>query len=89
MWIKAVHVTYSPMAQININTTPEFERDLKTLMKRRQLTRKSDAIRYAVHAAVESDRRRRDFQALIGALDTYPDNPRRCFADEDELWSGM
>ncbi len=75
------------MAQININTTPEFERDLKELMRKRKLTRKSDAIRYAVRAAVESEDKRRDFDALLGALGALPDNPKRRFADEDALWA--
>ena len=36
------------MGQINIILTPQFERDLQTLMKVRGIRTKSDAIRIAV-----------------------------------------
>jgi hypothetical protein len=75
------------MAQININTTPEFERDLRTLMRKRKIPRKSDAIRYAVRVAAHDEDKRRDFEALLGALDKFPDNPQRRFTSEDALWA--
>lgn len=75
------------MSQLNINVTPEFERDLRALMKSRKLTRKSDAIRYAVHMAVKGEQKRRDFEALLGALNNAAPNESPRFVNEDALWS--
>lgn len=74
------------MAQLNLNLTPSFERDLRALMKARQINQKSDAIRYAVAAAVQAEKKRRDFAALLGAFSSAKANPNPRFADEDALW---
>lgn len=77
------------MRQINLNVTPEFERDLQRLMKLRRIRTKSDAIRVAVH---ELATRRADpddslFGELLGAGLRAPLAPKPRFASEDELWS--
>jgi len=74
------------MAQLNLNLTPQFERDLKKLMKARKIARKSDAIRYAVSVASAAEEKRRDFSALLGAFASLPDNPNPRFGSEDALW---
>lgn len=75
------------MAQLNLNLTPEFERDLAALMKERGIGTKSEAIRTAVResllrAAKPSDRP--NFQSLVGSLKQT--NPRPKFKSEDDLW---
>jgi hypothetical protein len=77
------------MKQLNLNVTPEFERDLKLFMKRKGIRRKSDAIRTALRelaepAATDSDC---DFRALLGIGLKAPLNPHPRFKTEDELWS--
>jgi hypothetical protein len=56
------------MKQINLNVTPEFERDLRQYMKLRKLDRKSDAIRWAIREALsrESGSADYDFRAWLG-----------------------
>lgn len=74
------------MPQIHIDTTPDFERDLSTLMRRQALSNTSDAIRRAVAAqarATEALPLRRDFSALIGLA--QPQGPAR-FVDDAALW---
>ena len=39
------------MRQLNLNVTPEFERDLRRLMRQQGITKQSEAIRRAVHEA--------------------------------------
>ncbi|MGQ0801582.1 MAG: hypothetical protein ACT4NL_15900 [Pseudomarimonas sp.] len=59
------------MAQINLNTTPEFEQQLATLMRLQSLPSKSEAIRMAVAAQAQAAERaslRRDFKQLIGIV---------------------
>ena len=62
------------MAQINLHTTPEFERDLVALMKARRLRSKSEAIRVAVReaAAPYTAAAQHDLSALIGFVDRLP-----------------
>ena len=76
------------MRQINLNVTPEFERDLNRLMKTRRVATKSDAIRQAVHEAVERlAEKKYDFSKLLGAGNVGPENKNRRFLTEDDLWS--
>ena len=77
------------MAQFNINLTPEFEKDLETLMKKRGIETKSEAIRNAVHEAVEKLKKRKkeiDFESWLGwGLRVSPNsNPR--FKSDKDLW---
>jgi len=77
------------MSQLNLNVTPEFERDLRRYMKQRSIKRKSDAIRQALREAVEragsgSDY---DFRAWLGLGLKAPLRRKPRFQSEDELWS--
>ena len=62
------------MPQLNLNVTPEFERDLEALMKARGLKNKSDAIRLAVREArlAPNPPLKLDLSALIGLIDRLP-----------------
>jgi Arc/MetJ-type ribon-helix-helix transcriptional regulator len=77
------------MKQINVNVTPDFDRDLRRLMQARRIGTKSDAIRQAVHEAAERKRAAADFDfhAWIGAgLEAGPLNKKPKFKSHDELW---
>ncbi|MEX2300142.1 MAG: hypothetical protein WD733_04345 [Bryobacterales bacterium] len=75
------------MKRLNLNVTPEFERDLR-YMERRKIARKSDAIRAAVREAVtkSSDAQEYDYRAWLGMGLKPPLNKRRRFRSEDDLW---
>jgi len=77
------------MAQLNLNVTREFERDLKLIMEKRKLKRKSDALRQLVHDEADKLRRKQkfNFESLMGIALKYPANPNPKFKDEDDLWS--
>lgn len=77
------------MRQINLNVTPEFDRDLRLMMKQRGITSKSEAIRQSVHeaAARAGAAVKCDFRALLGLGLKSPLNPKPRFQSEDELWS--
>jgi Arc/MetJ-type ribon-helix-helix transcriptional regulator len=78
------------MRQLNINVTPEFERDLTRLMKTRNIRSKSEALRIAVQEAADRAQGDRGFSAfteLLGAGLNGPSNPRPRFKSEDDLWS--
>jgi hypothetical protein len=77
------------MKQLNLNVTPEFERDLRRFMKRKGITRKSDAIRRALHEAAAPIRAGADFDfhSWIGLALKAPLNPKPRFKSEDDLWS--
>ena len=79
------------MSQLNLHLTPEFERTLRRLMRKRGLTNKSEAIRIAVREALErSERGARvaDFRSLLGSALVAPVNRHPRFASEDDLWNG-
>ena len=77
------------MRQININVTPEFERDLKLYMQRTGVKQKSEAIRRAVHKAAEQESAGREaaIDRLYGLALKYPPRKKRKFLTEDDLWS--
>jgi hypothetical protein len=76
------------MKQLNLNVTPEFERDLKLFMKRKGIKRKSDAIRYAIReAASRTNVPKTDFRSWIGVAAKDAPNPNPRFKSEDDLWS--
>jgi hypothetical protein len=76
------------VAQINLHTTPEFERALARLMKLRGLATRSQAIRAAVEeAAARADSGPRpDFMTWIGASLVGPENAAPRFASNADLW---
>lgn len=78
-----------PVAQLNINTTPSFEKALQRLMRLRGLTSKSEAVRLAVEEAAEraaSRRTGRDFEKLWRLGLKVPQNPKPRFTSHDDLW---
>jgi hypothetical protein len=76
------------MKQLNLNVTPEFERDLKLFMKRKDIKRKSDAIRCAIReAASRTVVPKTDFRSWIGVAAKDLPNPNPRFKTEDDLWS--
>ena len=56
------------MKHLNVNVTPEFERDLQTYMKSHKIERKSDAIRQALREGAErsAGQREYDFRGWLG-----------------------
>ncbi len=76
------------MRQLNLNVTPEFERDLQQFMKKKGISRKSDAIRRAVRdAAARSAPPPCDYRTWLGLGLREPLNPAPRFRSEDDLWS--
>ena len=79
----------SCMTQLNLNVTPEFERDLKTYMRSRSVQSKSAAVRDALREAVERSAGGRDydFRGWLGLGLKAPLRRKRRFRSEDDLWS--
>lgn len=77
------------MSQLNLNVTPEFERDLRRFMREKGIAKKSDAIRQALHDAVEkvNAASQSDYRSWLGLGLKAPLNPKPRFRSEDELWS--
>jgi len=77
------------MSQLNINLTPQFEKELLEYMKQAKITQKSEAIRQALHEAVEqlkSKKREVDFSRWLGMGLKAPQNPNPRFKTHDDLW---
>ena len=78
------------MAQLNIHLTPRFEKALRTLMRRRGLKTKSEAVRLAVEEAVERtacDVAVCDFREWVGRGKQTAENPKPRFDGHDQLWN--
>lgn len=77
------------MSQINLHTTPDFERALARLMKARRFSTKSEAIRVAVQEATERAVRRSTpaFDGWLGQGNQAPIAPSPRFRTDDDLWS--
>ena len=76
------------MSQINLHTTPAFERALARLMKLRRIATKSEAIRVAVEEAASRAARRgmADFRAWRGMGTKTAPNPAPRFQTDADLW---
>lgn len=77
------------MAQLNINLTPEFERDLALFMRMRNIRTKSEAIRTAVREGVQRSQRASpqvDFSSWIGMARGRKRGRRPRFRTDDDLW---
>ena len=75
------------MAQININTDPEFSRDIARLMRAMGEEHKSSLFRRLVTEAIARlgmKKKRNDFTTLIGTATKSPVN--RDSLSEDDLW---
>jgi len=76
------------MQQLNLNVTPDFERDLQRYMKQRGIPTKSDAIRQALREAVaRAGAVDYDFRGWLGLGLRAPLRRKRRFESEDDLWS--
>jgi hypothetical protein len=77
------------MKQLNLNVTPDFERDLRRFMKKKGIARKSDAIRQALREAVARAGvpAKYDYRSWLGLGLKAPLNPKLRFKTEDDLWS--
>jgi Arc/MetJ-type ribon-helix-helix transcriptional regulator len=77
------------MKQLNVNITPEFERDLRRLMKAGGFKTKSEAVRHAIREVAERahPKKKYDFRSLIGVALGGKENPNPRFKTEDDLWS--
>jgi hypothetical protein len=77
------------MRQLNLNVTPEFDKDLRRFMKQRGIARKSDAIRLALREAAARTKANSndDFRSWLGMGLKSPLNPKPRFRSEDDLWS--
>ena len=81
---------FTCMAQFNINLTPEFEKDLSLYMKKSGVGKKSDALRQALHEAVErlkGQKKSTDFRRWRGLALKAPLNTKPRFQSEDDLWN--
>lgn len=75
---------------LNVNLTPELELALEQLMQLHLLPTRSDAVRFAVMAAVERDRQplaAPDFSSWLGLALKTPESPNPRFSSDDDLWS--
>ncbi len=78
------------MKQMNLNVTPDFERDLRRYMKKRGIGHKSEAVRQAVREALEhleAAAGATDFRLWLGFGLRAEQRTTRRFHDEDDLWS--
>lgn len=76
------------MAQLNLNITPEFKKNLEKYMRKRGITTKSEAIRMALHELVTmmSVSKKSDFDSWLGAGLKAELKSSRKFKSEDDLW---
>ena len=77
------------MRQLNLNVTPDFERDLRQFMKQKSIPRKSDAIRQALREAVtrSASGDDYDYRSWLGLGLKAPLRRKPRFQSEDDLWS--
>jgi Arc/MetJ-type ribon-helix-helix transcriptional regulator len=77
------------MKQLNVNITPEFERDLRRVMKVGGFKTKSDAVRHAIREVAQrsASTQKTDFRSWIGLALKGKPNPNPRFKSEDDLWS--
>jgi hypothetical protein len=76
------------MAQLNLNLTPEFKKDLEKYMKHKSLRTKSDAIRMALREVVAllTSTKKTDYSAWLGAGLKAQTRNELQFKSEDDLW---
>ncbi len=77
------------MSQLNLNLTPQFEKDLLKYMKEKGVSTKSEAIRVAIKEALEfhcNATKKSDLRELLGIGLRAPINIHPQFSSEDELW---
>ncbi len=79
------------MSQLNLHLKPDFERNLQSFMRMREIKTKSEAIRVAVREGLERAIEERgggtDFHRWIGAALGEGENPEPRFQSDDDLWT--
>ena len=78
------------MSQLNVHVTPDFQRELTEYMRIRRLKTKSEAVRQAVHEALDHERRERqtaDFGSWLGLGNRAPRSGNPRFSSDDDLWN--
>ena len=78
------------MTQLNINLTPDFEKDLKNYMKEKGCSQKSEAVRLALHEAVErlkGQKIKTNYKVWRGIALMVSQNPKPRFKNDDNLWN--
>lgn len=77
------------MAQLNLQLTKEFLKDLRSFMQLSGIQTKSEAIRVAVKKALYellAQEKKSDFRSWLGMGLKAPLKDKRKFVDEDSLW---
>jgi hypothetical protein len=78
------------MSQLNMHVSPQFEKNLKSYMKKTGLGSKAEAIRQALQvalSAIEAESCRPDLGSLLGIGLKHPVNKKPRFKSDDDLWS--
>lgn len=73
--------------QMNLQITPEFERELETIMRTKGLKSRSEAVRRVVHDAAEAVPKTTMSEWLESAWGIAAEGALPPF-DDDELWAG-
>jgi metal-responsive CopG/Arc/MetJ family transcriptional regulator len=77
------------MRQMNLQITPAFDEELTRYMRLRKLPSRSEAVRTAVHEALQASLGSTPtgaFAGLVGFAATGKEHPARRFRDDDDLW---
>lgn len=75
------------MPQLNLQVTPDFENNLRKLMKRRGFKTKSEAVSVAVQEAIERETQQTiNVDKLVGLALQTPLNPHPKFNSDNALW---
>lgn len=77
------------MPQLNINVTPDFQRNLARFMRLRRIKTKSEAIRAAIEECLHKSlppTHVADFHSWLGLGRKAPENARPKFPFDASLW---
>lgn len=77
------------MAQLNLNMTPEFEKDLNKLMKNRRFKTKAETIRTAIKECLDRSNQKKhaiNFESWIGMGNKKPVSKNPKLTSDDDLW---
>jgi hypothetical protein len=77
------------MSQLNIQTTPSFERDLRKFMQVRHIQTKTEAIRTAIKEGLQhppAQTKTTNFSTWIGLALQEPVNKKAKRLSDDDLW---
>lgn len=76
------------MSQLNINMTPQFEKDIRAYMKLKSIKYKSQALRAAVADCLKAPQKQpaTDFRSWLGAANKGKQSPNPRFKTHAQLW---